>query len=133
MMYLKRTVQDIIQDEVLRERAAVLARAGEQLEDAFAQLRKIEARLAELTAPGLRGADEAVPIPGTAPSRGVHPSRTLVAQINQEIGAYNRQREAVRTRLYYLIVTREAMGLIHHQRLEEIYRLPARKHCLPER
>jgi hypothetical protein len=29
-------------------------------------------------------------------------------------------------------VTREALGIIHHERLEEIYRIPPKKRCLPE-
>ncbi len=33
---------------------------------------------------------------------------------------------------YYLILTREALGIIHHERIEEIYRISSKKRCLPE-
>ena len=56
-----------------------------------------------------------------------------MCELNGKIGLYNRQREQVRTRYYYLIVTREALGIIHHQRLEEIYRIPPPKRLLPEK
>jgi hypothetical protein len=130
-MSIKRTVQDILQDEVLRERAAVLARAGEQLEYAMERLAKIGRRIAELTSPQSRCPDGPGPFGSPAGAAGL--TARLVLEINREIHVYNRQREEVRTRFYYLIVTREAMGLTHHQRLEEMYRLPPRKHCLPER
>ncbi len=111
MIDTKKTAQDVLQEEIFRERAAVLARAGERLEEALEKLSRIEGRIAEaLTAPGCEG-----------------------RRINGMIRAYNRQREAVLTRHYELIVTREALGLRHHQRLEEIYRIPPKKRCLPER
>jgi hypothetical protein len=54
-------------------------------------------------------------------------------EINGKIDAYNLQREHVKTRYYYLVVTREALGITHHQRLAEIYRVPPKKRRLPER
>ena len=59
--------------------------------------------------------------------------RRLICELNGKIGLFNRQREQVRTRYYYLIVTREALGIIHHQRLEEIYRIPPPKRLLTEK
>ena len=56
----------------------------------------------------------------------------MLCEINGKIRAYNRQRDHVRKRYYYLIVTREALGLIHYQRLEEFYQVPPKKRCLPE-
>ena len=46
MINKKKTVQDILQDEMLRERVAVLARAGEHLADALKNLKKIEGEIA---------------------------------------------------------------------------------------
>ena len=45
MLNTKKTVQDILQEEMLRERAAVLARAGERLSDALEKLAKIESEI----------------------------------------------------------------------------------------
>ena len=129
MINAKKTVQDIVQDEMLRERAAVLARAGEHLADALNKLAEIEGEIgAEMAAwRSSVGNDASFVTAGTNVDR-----RRLICELNGKIGLYNRQREKVRTCYYYLIVTREALGIIHHQRLEEIYRIPPPKRLLPE-
>lgn len=124
MINRKKTTQDVLQEELLRERAAVLSRAGEKLDLAMEKLGRLEAEVAAALA--LREADGE-----TAPSQSPGDCRR-VAELNAMIRAYNRQREQVKTRTYYLIVTREALGLVHHHRLAELYRLPPRKQCLPE-
>jgi hypothetical protein len=128
MINKKKTTQDILQEEMLRERAAVLARAGEKLAAAMEKLGKIDAEIAEALALW-RGGGEGN---GAPAAKAQEARRRLLDEINAKISAYNRQREQVKTRYYYLIVTREALGLIHHQRLAELYRLPPKKHCLPE-
>jgi hypothetical protein len=129
MINTRKTTQDILQEEMLRERAAVLARAGEKLTAALEKLGKIDAEISETLAlwrgSGGEGSD-------AVPAKAQEARRLLLGEINGKIHAYNRQREQVKTRYYYLIVTREALGLIHHQRLAELYRLPPKKHCLPE-
>lgn len=127
MVNTKKTVQDILQEEMLRERAAVLARAGERLSDALEKLAKIESEIATGMAAWRRhdGKGSAA-IPDDDRHR-------LICELNGKIGVYNRQLEQVRTCYYYLIVTREALGIIHHQRLEEIYRIPRQKRLLPEK
>jgi hypothetical protein len=128
MINTKKTVQDILQDEMLRERAAVLARAGEQLTDALKKLERLEGEIAAGTA-AWRRCDNGNALAAT--SRGVVGDRhRLMRELNGKIRAYNRQREEVRTRYYYLIVTREALGIIHHQRLDEMYRIPPPKRLL---
>jgi hypothetical protein len=128
MVNTRKTTQDILQEEMLRERAAVLARAGEKLTAAMEKLLKIEAEISDASALWRRSGGEGH---GAAPAeaKGAH---RILGEINAKIRAYNRQRELVKTRYYYLIVTREALGLIHHQRLAEIYRIPPEKPCLPE-
>ena len=121
MINTKKTTQDILQEEMLRERAAVLARAGERLAEAREKLRRIEQDIGEATALLLQES-----------ATGEGGRQRLVGEINKKIRAYNRQREQVKTRYYYLIVTREAMGIIHHERLEEIYRTPPKKRPLAE-
>ena len=64
---------------------------------------------------------------------GTEDRRGFLQRLNAKIHAYNLQRDQVRIRFYYLIVTREAMGMIHHQRLEEMYRIPPKKRLLPEK
>ena len=128
MINTRKTTQDILQEEMLRERAAVLARAGEKLAAAMEKLVKIEAEISEASALWRRSGGEGH---DGAPADGGRRSPAS-REINAKIRAYNRQREQVKTRYYYLIVTREALGVIHHQRLAEIYRIPPKKHCLPE-
>ena len=129
MIHTKKTVQDILQDEMLRERAAVLARAGEHLADTLKKLEKMEGEIAAGMA-AWRGVGNGGSV---APKGTDDDRRRLMGELNGKIGLYNRQREQVRTRYYYLIVTREALGIIHHQRLEEIYRIPPPKRLLPEK
>ena len=129
MINTRKTTQDILQEEMLRERAAVLARAGEKLEAAMEKLGKIEEEIAGALALWRSSGGEGDCLPGAKAQAARH---RLFGEINAKLRAYNRQREQVKTRYYYLIVTREALGLIHHQRLAEIYRLPPKKHYLPE-
>ncbi len=130
MINTKKTVQDILQDEMLRERAAVLARAGEHLADALKKLEKIEGEITAGMAAWQCGAGN---VGSVSPEGADVDRRRLMRVLNGKIGLYNRQREQVRTRYYYLIVTREALGIIHHQRLEEIYKIPPPKRLLPEK
>jgi hypothetical protein len=121
MLNTKKSIQDILQEDLLRERASTLARAGERLTDALEKLQSIEKDLTEVLVLWNREVES-----------GGGNSQNLRGEVNVKIRAYNRQREHVETRYYYLIVTREALGIIHHKRLEEIYRIPPKKRCLPE-
>ena len=131
MINTKKNVQDILQDEIFRERVTVLARAGEQLTEALKALEKMEGDIAA----GITALPRVVGKGGSLAPRAADDDdrRRLIDELNGKIGRYNRQREQVRTRYYYLIVTREALGIIHHQRLEEIYRIPPPKRLLPEK
>jgi hypothetical protein len=130
MIHTKKTVQNILQEEMLRERAAVLVRAGEHLADALKKLEKLDGEIAA----GMAAWRSDVGKDGSVVSEGTDGDRHgMICELNGKIGLYNRQREQVRTRYYYLIVTREALGIIHHQRLEEIYRIPPPKPLLPEK
>jgi hypothetical protein len=53
--------------------------------------------------------------------------RDIAGEINREIGKFNRAREYAKLRYYYLIVTREAMGMRRHHWVDEWYRIPPRK------
>ncbi len=105
----------------------VLVRAGENLADAWDKLEKI-GREIEVNMTSRSREDRGG---GSAASDEAYKDRQrLMCTLNEKIRAYNDQRERVRTCYYYLIVTREALGLIHHQRLEEIYRMPPKKRFL---
>jgi hypothetical protein len=129
MINRRKTTQDILQDEMLRERAAVLARAGEKLTAALETLGKIEDEISAALALWSRSGDDRNSAPASTAG---DVRRRLLRAINDMIRTFNRQRELTKTRYYYLIVTREALGLIHHQRLAELYRIPPEKRCLPE-
>jgi hypothetical protein len=129
MINTRKTTQDILQEEMLRERAAVLARAGEKLDAAMEKLGKIEEEISEASALWRSSDGERNGVPAAKAQEASH---RLFGEINAKIRAYNRQRDQVKTRYYYLIVTREALGLVHHHRLAEIYRLPPKKRSLPE-
>jgi hypothetical protein len=129
MIDTRKTTQEILQEEILRERAAVLARTGERLDAALADLGRLAGEIDAALAAGHSGRTDKDG--GTAPTR--EGEALPNARINGMIRAYNDQLESVRMRYYDLIVTREALGLIHHQRLEEIYRIPPKRRCLPEK
>jgi len=58
--------------------------------------------------------------------------RQIVAEINWEISRFNGAREYALMRLYYLIVTREAMGMRRHHWVDQHYRVPPRKKHLQD-
>ncbi|MEW6334896.1 MAG: hypothetical protein AB1558_11560 [Thermodesulfobacteriota bacterium] len=118
MYNIRKTTQDALQEEILRERLSVLVRAGGNLANAWDRLEKLKGEMeAEAREQGCMDG------PGgpAAPDRRDQAGRGGISVLNRKIREYNEQIERVRTLLYYMIVTREALGLIHHQRLEEMY------------
>jgi hypothetical protein len=101
------------QEELLQERAEVLGRAGEALAAALSDVERIGRSISAR----LRKAGE-------------HPDSELLTEINDEIRHYNRAREYAQLRLYYLIVTREAVGFRRHKTVEEVYKIPPKKKYL---
>lgn len=101
------------QEELLKERAEVLGRAGEALATALSDLDKIGRSISE----SIRKAGE-------------YPGSETLTEINAEIRQYNRAREYAQLRYYYLIVTREAMGFRRHKAVEEVYKIPPKKKYL---
>lgn len=102
-------------DEMLRERAAVLARAGFAVEDALAKLLTIDREIHEKitclssVGPTLSGDD------------------SVFEEINNIIDRFNAERRNAEVKYYYLIVTREAMGLRRHETVQKIYAIPPKK------
>jgi hypothetical protein len=124
----KKDTENILQEEMLQERAAVLGRAGEKLSAAIEKLRSIdriiEERLQHLSALVEKGEDK------HHHDELVSVRKKMVKEINGEISTYNHSREYAKLRYYYLIVTREAMGMRRHHWVEEIYKIPPRKKYL---
>lgn len=121
----------ILQEEFLQERAAVLGRAGESVSRALEKLRGIENSLEER----LRRFKELEQLitqdcKSVSNLGGLH--RQIMADINREISKFNGVREYALMRHYYLIVTREAMGIRRHHWVEQHYRIPPRKKHLQD-
>jgi hypothetical protein len=100
------------QEEILKERAEALGRAGESLSAALRELQGMEERIDS----GL----ESVRVQDNL-------EEEIVGEINREVDRYNRAREYAKLRYYYLIVIREAVGFRRHKQVEEIYKIPPRK------
>jgi hypothetical protein len=117
--------ENILREEMLKERAEVLGRAGEKLAAAIDKTRIIE-----------QGIDERLKhfhfIMEKYEERGSHNKiaslkQEMMGEINREIAKFNRAREHAKLRYYYLIVTREAMGMRRHHWVDEWYSIPPRK------
>lgn len=107
-------------EEILQERADVLSRAGRNLSAVLDEMESLEHSISikiESFHVELR-------------SSGSSSARKVMGEINEDIAAYNQTREQARLKYYYLIVTREALGLRKHQWIEEIYRIPPKKRAL---
>lgn len=120
---MNKSPDEILQEEFLQERAAVLGRAGDSVSQALEKLRRIERRIeARLSRLG-----------EMAEQRGESVSRhQVIREINREINHFNRTREHALLRYYYLIVTREAMGMRRHQWVEKHYAVPPSKRHLQD-
>lgn len=117
--------EDILKEEFLQERAALLGRAGEKVSAAIEKLRGIE----EIIEKRLSHLDQIVEKCRAQYGDGelVSLRRQILKEINVEIGKFNRAREHAKVRYYYLVVTREAMGMNRHHWIEDVYRIPPRK------
>jgi hypothetical protein len=117
--------ENILREEMLKERAEVLGRAGEKLAAALEKMKTIEQDIDERLKQSRivakkyeeNGDDDKL----------VSMKKDIAGEINREIGKFNRAREYAKLRYYYLIVTREAMGMRRHHWVDEWYRIPPRK------
>ena len=102
--------QESLCEELLRERAAVLARAGFAVEDALAKLDRLDRRFGEMM---FRWQSLQ-----TGSPEGAHPKekQSVFEEINEIVEQFN-----------YLIVTREALGLRRHETVQRLYRIPSKK------
>ncbi|TSA56613.1 MAG: hypothetical protein D4R45_00530 [Planctomycetaceae bacterium] len=120
-----------IQEDILRERASVLARTGESVYIALKKLNSIEKVI-----------EDRISILDNAVESGNGQTETengdklncstenLFNEINREIFRYNKAREYAKLRYHYFIITREAMGLRRHKMVEETYKIPSKKQSI---
>jgi len=108
-------------EELLRERAAVLSRAGFAVEDALELLMKVERQIEQKI--------EQMRLVQNADSdlRNLTDPRSMFEEINSMIDQFNTIRQRAEIQYYYLIVTREALGLRRHETVQRLYRIPPKK------
>ncbi len=116
----KENQQDVLANELLRERAAVLARAGFAVEDALDKLQKIDQQIDDKIQ-CLRSV-----VDGLCSRRPVE-LQSIFNEINLLIDQFNAACKKADIQFYYLIVTREAMGLRRHETVQRLYQIPPKK------
>ncbi|MBM4271109.1 MAG: hypothetical protein FJ139_02970 [Deltaproteobacteria bacterium] len=125
-----KTPENVLREEILKERAEVLGRAGEKLSAAIHRMDAIEKGIQERWKQFTRERETCRKKNKTQDVLFLR--RQMVKDINGEIRKYNSAREHAKLRYYYLIVTREAMGMRRHHWVEEMYRIPPKKKYLRE-
>ncbi|HOG12035.1 MAG: hypothetical protein PHW80_01380 [Smithellaceae bacterium] len=113
--------QENLYEELLRERAAVLARAGFAVEDALEKLEKLDRRIGEMMN-RCQSLQTGSPV-------GAHPreQQSVFEEIDEIIDQFNATCQKAELQYYYLIVTREALGLRRHETVQKFYRIPSKK------
>jgi hypothetical protein len=112
---------DNICEELLRERAAVLSRAGRAVSDAIELLTKLDNEIE-------RKMSFLEDLKSNGNTQDVEQSmQTINEEINLLIEQFNAICRKAHLQYYYLIVTREALGLRRHDRIQEIYIIPDEK------
>jgi len=120
---------EILQEEMLKERAEALGHAGSSLSAALQKLREIASGI-DCKLESFKNTLRLMPGDGDQP---VSFRKEAIREINREIEKYNRAREYAELRYYYLIVIREASGFRRHKQVEKTYRIPSRMRYLAEK
>jgi hypothetical protein len=108
------------QEEIFQERAEILYLTGDKLSKALDRLGKIEEEI-----------EAKLDMVRESVKNGLEKDcKELFKETNREIRKYNKAREHAKLRYYYLIVTREAMGLRRHKWVDEMYKIPPKKEIL---
>jgi len=113
--------QDNLCEELLRERAAVLSRAGMAVSDAIDRLVRLDREI-EKKISFLKSLNKNKNIQNI-----LREKQLLCEKINLDIDQFNAVCQKAQLQYYYLIVTREALGLRWHEMIQEIYRIPDEK------
>lgn len=113
--------QDNLIEELLREKAAVLTRAGMAVEDALEKLIRLDKEITE------KKSFLDFPDGDNRSSEILQYKKLICEEINRSIDKFNVAHQKAQTQYYYLIVTREALGLRRHEMIQKIYRIPDKK------
>ncbi|MFA5323689.1 MAG: hypothetical protein WC373_13540 [Smithella sp.] len=118
---IKNDQQDGVLEELLREKAAVLTRASWAVEEVLEKMKCIEGEIEIITSliNSLDSEEDR--------SRSLRRKKTFCEEINCKIEEFNAIRQKAQLQYYYLIVTREALGLRRHEMVQTIYRVPEKK------
>lgn len=108
-------------EDLLRERAAVLARAGFAVEDALEKLVKIDRQLEEKLRDWRLRQDD------PAGKEDLQKPQSVIDDVNEIIDQFNAACQKAEIQYYYLIVTREALGLRRHETVQKLYQVPPKK------
>lgn len=118
---IKGDQQDNVLEELLREKAAVLTRASWAVEEVLEKMKRIEGEI-EIKKSLMSSLDHEVDRAASSRRK-----RIFCEEINCKIDEFNTVREKAKLQYYYLIVTREALGLRRHQMVQKIYHVPDKK------
>mgnify|MGYP006943676909 FL=1 len=108
-------------EELLREKAAVLTRASWAVEEILEKMKRIEGEI-EIITSLIKALDHK-----NDHSVALRQKRIFCEEINCKIEEFNSIRQKAELQYYYLIVTREALGLRRHEMVQKIYRVPEKK------
>jgi hypothetical protein len=118
---IKSDQQDNILEELLREKAAVLTRASWAVEDVLDKMIRIEEKIeSKLSLLASRYSHD-------VSCASLKQRRMIFEEINRHVEEFNRVRQKAELQFYYLIVTREALGLRRHEMVQKMYRIPDKK------
>ena len=118
---IKKDHQDNILEELRREKAAVLARAGWDVEEVIEKLKSLDREI-QLKLSSLKLTRDKNDSHEFARRR-----KLICEEINYSINEFNTVRKKAELKYYYLIVTREALGLRHHEMVQKLYKIPEKK------
>jgi uncharacterized protein YydD (DUF2326 family) len=99
-----------VEAEIRKEKAEALGRAGERLEQALQELSAIRR--------------EVLRIFRHAGCIGRFQSNQVAAEVTQKLAEYARLRARASQLRHYLIVQREALGLLRHEDVDRCYPIP---------
>lgn len=105
----------------MREKAAVLTRASWAVEEVLEKMKRIEGEIEIITSliNSLDNEEDHLV--------SLRQKKKLCEEINCKIETFNSIRRKAELQYYYLIVTREALGLRRHEMVQKIYRVPEKK------
>jgi hypothetical protein len=118
---IKNSRQDNLLEELLREKAAVLTRAGMAVEEVIEKLMCIEREI-EIKISLLKSIDC-----DDGNSDLSRRKKLICEEINYNVNKFNSIRQKAQLQYYYLIVTREALGLRRHEMVQKMYKIPDKK------